>query len=83
MIRLIIMGKFQFESFFPAEEQRRESGGEVHDGPAREQNGVARQERLLAAEAVWEETAGHETAHAEELHDAHCGTNRGGYYKSA
>ena len=59
------MRKFLFESFFPAEEQRRKSGGKVHDGPAREQDGVARQERLLSAEAVREEAARHEAAHAE------------------
>ena len=67
----------------PAQKELRESVCEVHDGPSGEQDGVARQEGLLAAEAVRQETAGHETAHAEELHDAHCGTNRGGYYKSA
>ena len=59
--------------FVPAEKQLRECVGEVHDGPSGEEDGVARQEGLLAAETVREESAGHEPAHAEQLHDAHCG----------
>ena len=57
----------------------RECVGEVHDGPSGEEDGVARQEGLLAAKAVGEEAAGHEAAHAEQLHDAHCGEKESDY----
>ena len=68
-------GRVPQRVLLPAEKELWESVCEVHDGPSGEEDGVARQEGLLATEAVRQEAAGHEAAHAEQLHDAHCGTN--------